>query len=189
MTNYNNLKRKAADYQRVLTNTQEYRKAWKEELSALIKNELQTLLDATELQGTVEERSEIANLSAITLSLGNVQSGMSQEVAQGVNRELIKHNGSLTYQQLFNGKVIVIIQYPFIENYGKPQPPKTIAIYRPEELRPPFFQRHVEELLTEITKWEDYDDDEPNQKIGFKLNFEQPELSSNGGGVTASGKE
>lgn len=178
MSNLNNLKRKVADYQRVLANTKAYRQAWDDSLGALIVSELNAIMESIGLKATVEEKEEIDNLAAVTLSLGNVKSGMSQEVAEGVNRALIKHNGSLTYQQLFNGKVIVIIQYPFIENYGQPQPPKTLAIYRPEELRTPFFHRHVEELITEVTKWEDYDDDEPNQnKIGFKLNFEQPDLT------------
>jgi len=25
--------------------------------------------------------------------------------------------------------------------------------------------------MSEITNWEDYDDDEPNKRIGFQLNF------------------
>jgi len=179
MSNLNNLKRKVADYQRVLANTKAYRQAWDDSLGAKIIEELKAITEAIGLPATIEEKEEINNLAAVTLSLGNVKSGMSQEVADGVNRQLIKHNGSLMYQQLFNGKVIVIIQYPFIENYGQPQPPKTIAIYRPEELRTPFFHRHVEELLTAVTGWEDYDDDEPNQKkIGFKLNFDQPDLTA-----------
>ena len=178
MPNYANLKRKASDYKQVLANTAAYRASWDHELEAAIQRELETLIAEAGLEATIEVREEIANLAAVTLSLGNVRSGMSQEVVDGVRRELIKHNGSLVYQQLFNGKVVVLVQYPFIENYGQPQPPKTIAIYRPEELRAPFFQRHVEELLTEVTKWEDYDDDEPNQRIGFKLNFEQPDLTA-----------
>ena len=68
---------------------------------------------------------------------------------------------------------MVLIQYPHIEGYGEPRPPKTIAIYRPEELKDPYFIRHVEEFLQEITLWEDYDDEEPYQRIGFQLNFGQ----------------
>ena len=30
------------------------------------------------------------------------------------NRDLIKQNGSLVYQQLFNGKILVLINYPYI---------------------------------------------------------------------------
>jgi len=123
------------------------------------------------LEGEVEVRSDLENLEAIVLSLGTVQSGMFQRVNENIKRDLIKHNGSLVYQQLFNGKVLVLIQYPFIESYGDPRPPKTVGIYRPEELKEPFFARHIEELMQEVTLWEDYDDDEPHQRIGFQLNF------------------
>ena len=183
MANLTNLTRKVADYHRVLAQTESYRKTWDDGLETEIKTALEHLITETKLAATVEVKEEIANLAAITLSLGNIRSGLKQDVVEGVSRDMIKHNGSLVYQQLFNGKVVVIVQYPFIENYGKPQPPKQIGIFRPEELRAPYFQRHVEELLTEVTKWEDYDDDEPNQKIGFKLNFEQPDLTATAGPV------
>ena len=111
------------------------------------------------------------------MNLGQVKSGMFQKVNSDIERHLIKHNGSLIYQQLFNGKVIVLIQYPFIENYGEPRPPKTIAIYRPEELKDPFCVRHLEEFIQDMAEWEDYDDDEPSKKIGFELNFNPPKES------------
>ncbi len=175
MLNTHNLQRKAEEYRRVLENTNAYRKVWRETLAEQIIAALKSTAESCGLSATIERRGQIDNLEAITLSLGNVGSGMVKEVVDGVRRNLIKHNGSLVYQQLFNGKVIVIVQYPFIESYGERHAPKTIAIYRPEELRGPYFERHVEELLTEATKWEDYDDDEPHQKIGFRLNFEKPE--------------
>ena len=115
------------------------------------------------------------NLEAVVLSLGDIKSGIYESINEEVNRHFIKHNGSLIYQQLFNGKVIVLIQYPMIENYGKPKPPKTIAIYRPDEIKEPYIVRHMETLISEVTNWEDYDDDEPSQKIGFHLNFEKEE--------------
>ena len=99
---------------------------------------------------------------------------MFHKVGEDIKRHLIKNNGSLVYQQLFNGKVVVVINYPYIETYGQPHPPKTIAIYRPEELKEPYFVRHMEEFVKEVTNWEDYDDDEPNQRIGFQMNFQPP---------------
>ena len=172
-----NLKRKVTQYKEVLKNTRAYREVWKNELKAKIQDILQKLVEATELEAKIELREEMENLNAIVLSLGESKSGMYQEVSEDIKRHLIKHNGSLVYQQLFNGKIIVLINYPFIENYGQPQPPKTIAIYRPEELKEPYFIRHMEEFLQEITKWEDYDDDEPTKRIGFQLNFGQEEMS------------
>ncbi len=166
-----NLQRKVRQYEEVLQNTQEYRKSWHEHTRNDIQKTLQRMIEHTGLKATVELRSDIENLEAIVLSLGQAKSGMYQKVSDDVQRHLIKHNGSLVYQQLFNGKIIVLLNYPFIENYGKPRPPKTIAIYRPEELREPYFIRHMEEFVQEVTNWEDYDDDEPNKRIGFQLNF------------------
>lgn len=171
-TEHFNLQRKVNTYKGIVKNTRAYRDVWKESLKDMIVKQLTEVSTAVGLEGKVEVKSELENLEAVVFSLGDVKSGMYQEVNESIKRHLIKHNGSLIYQQLFNGKVIVIINYPFIENYGKPHPPKTLAIYRPEELKEPFFVRHLEELVTDITNWEDYDDDEPNKKIGFKFNFE-----------------
>ena len=70
-----------------------------------------------------------------------------------------------------------MLQPPMIEGYGEPQPPRQIAIYRPEEVTEPFFIRHLEELVKSVTAWEDYDDDnvpaDEGQRIGFKLNFDK----------------
>lgn len=170
-----NLNRKVAQYKEVLQNTENYRAAWNNELKETIITKLQALIDATGLVAKLEVKGDMENLQAVVISLGESKSGMYQKVGDDIKRHLIKHNGSLIYQQLFNGKVIVMIQYPFIENYGEPNPPKTIAIYRPEELKDPYFIRHMEEFVQEITKWEDYDDDEPNKKIGFNFNFQNAE--------------
>ena len=172
-----NLQRKVNQYKEVLQNTENYRQVWKEELKEQIKLFLQKALETTGLDAKLEERAEMENLEAIVLSLGESKSGMCEKLSEDVHRHLIKHNGALIYQQLFNGKIIVLINYPFIESYGKPRPPRTIAIYRPEELKEPFFIRHLEEFMTDITNWEDYDDDEPNKRIGFNLNFGTPELT------------
>ncbi len=173
-----NLQRKVDQYKEVLQNTEKYREEWKTGLREKIKSILQHLVTATKLDAEVVTREEIENLGAVVLTLGTSKSGMFQKVNEDIRRDLIKHNGSLVYQQLFNGKIIVLINYPFIENYGQPRPPKTIAIYRPEELKEPYFVRHLEDLIQEITNWEDYDDDEPNKRIGFQLNFNPDGLES-----------
>ncbi len=176
-TDYQNLQQKVARYREVLQNTQNYRKAWQDELRQAIAAQLQQALEASNLSGRVELRGDIQNLEAVALNLGTGQSGLGEPVADGIHRELIKQHGSLVYQQLFNGKILVLINFPFIEKYGQPQPPKTIAIYRPEELKAPYILRHLETFISEVTNWEDYDDDlpEPNQRIGFKLNFDPKE--------------
>jgi hypothetical protein len=171
---YQNLKQRVVRYQEVLQNTVRYRELWQSELKAAIISQLQDAIQAVGLTAKIDQRVEIQNLEAIVLNLGVGQSGLGEPIGESIRRDLIKQNGSLVYQQLFNGKVLVLINYPFIEKYGQPQPPKTIAIYRPDEIKAPFVMRHIETLLAEVTNWEDYDDDAPetNQRIGFKLNFD-----------------
>ena len=175
MDDYNGLIGKVQRYQSVLANTKAYRERWEKQLKALIVSELENMLKITGLQGTIETSDKIRNLEYVILSLGSEESGIAEIVSDKVDKPLIKQNGSLVYQQLFNGKILVLVNFPFIEKYGEPQPPKTVAIYRPEELKEPYFQRHLETFVSDITAWEDYDDDapEPNQRIGFKMNFEQ----------------
>jgi hypothetical protein len=169
------LRRKVDRYKEILTNTMRYREAWGGGLKKTIMDHLRSLAEAGGLPATIEERTDIQNLEAVVLTLGNAESGLAEPVGNGLRRALIKQNGSLVYQQLFNGKILVLINFPYIEKYGQPQPPKTIAIYRPEELKEPYFLRHVETFVSDMTTWEDYDDDvtpDPNQRIGFKMNFE-----------------
>lgn len=170
-----NLQRKVDRYREVLKNTKDYRELWQTTVKQYIMDNLSTLATQVKLSAAVEERTEIQNLGAVVLSLGSEASGLGEPVGDGIVRDLIKQNGSLVYQQLFNGKILVLVNYPYIEKYGQPQAPKTIAIYRPEELKPPYFLRHLETFVSELTNWEDYDDEapEPNQRIGFKMNFEQ----------------
>lgn len=170
-TDYSGLKARVIRYKETLLNTAKYRLAWQNELREAIQQQLNSAVEAAEIPGKVELRSEIGNLEAIVLTLGVASSGLGEPMGDGLRRDLIKQNGTLVYQQLFNGKILVLIQYPYIEKYGEQLPPKTLAIYRPEEIKAPYILRHVEEFITEVARWEDYDDDSDTvQRIGFKAN-------------------
>jgi hypothetical protein len=164
-----NLKGKVNTYKKILGNTKSYRQAWLDHLKKFIIERLEFIVSETGLSANIEVTDHIENLETITLSLGTLQSGLREKISDDAVRPMIKHNGVLIYQQLFNGKIQVMIMYPFIEGYGKPQPPKMISIYRPEEIKEPFIVRHMEEFIKEIINWEDFDDEQPVQPIGFSL--------------------
>jgi hypothetical protein len=170
-----NLRRKVERYKEILQNTLQYRKIWNESLKKQIMAQLKALAEASGLSFSIEERNEIQNLGAVVLNLGTEVSGLREPVGNGLHRDLIKQNGSLVYQQLFNGKILVLINMPHVEKYGEPPVPKTLSIYRPEELKEAYILQHLETFVSDVTIWEDYDDEmpEPNQRIGFKLNFEE----------------
>lgn len=160
------LKNRVGRYNEITENTHRYRKIWQDSLATLIKTTLTSICEACTIEGEIQEQIPFQNLSTIVLTLGTEASGISEQINDTMVRPLVKSNGALIYQQLFNGKVQVMISHPYIEGFGEPRQPRMIAIYRPEELKEPFFIRHVEEFIKDITEWEDYDDDIPTQ-IGF----------------------
>lgn len=161
---------KADTYKRVLHNTATYRVAWHQSLKPLVMTTLEEIVKRSEIKAEVKVQDKIENLEAILLDLGRSSSGITENIEDsGVKRTMIKNNGSLIYQQLFNGKIMVMIMSPHIEGYGEPKSPRMIEILRPDELKIPFIVRHVETLIKEITDWEDYDDEEPSKAaIGFQ---------------------
>lgn len=170
MDDFNGLISKVQRYQSVLANTKTYRERWTSYLKGMITSELDNMLKVSGLQGTIEASDKVKHLEYIILSLGSEESGIAEVINDKLDKPLIKTNGSLVYQQLYNGKVQVMIAYPFIEGFGEPRPPKVISIYRPEEVKPPFLLRHMEEFIKEITQWEDFDDDDQAAaKIGFNV--------------------
>jgi len=159
---------KANDYKQILKNTLAYRKKWDKEMKPTIVDTLEEILKQTGIKGKVEVQDNIENLQAVVLNLGRSASGISENLENtDIKRAMIKSNGAMIYQQLFNGKVMIMTVAPYIEGYGEPKPPKPLEILRPEELSQGFIIRHVETFLREITEWEDYDDDEPTQKNAF----------------------
>jgi hypothetical protein len=175
------LKDKVNDYRKVLDNTQAYRKEWKTSTRRFILDSLGDMVRQTVLKAVVSEKNNIENLEAVILDLGRSSSGIAENIENtDVKRIMVKHNGSLVYQQLFNGKIMVMLMRPHIEGYGDPKPPLSLAIVRPGELTQEMMYKHLNKLLDEIIEWEDYDDDDdpmrkrPFEPIGFKHTIAMP---------------
>ncbi len=175
--NLNALKSKVEKYVQVKQNTFDYRDHWKNETRELITSTLQKVIDDTDLDAEIEIKDGVENLEVIIMNLGRMKSGIREKLDGDESRSVVRNNGMLVYQQLFNGKIVVLIVQPFLEGYGEPQQPKSLEIVRPKELNEGFIIRHVEEFLKDLIAWEDYDDDQPttNNPIGFSTNFVQEE--------------
>jgi hypothetical protein len=162
---------KVNKYKQVLQNTETYRKAWHEDIKPMLTQTLNEIIKQADLpKAEIIVRDNIENLEAVILDLGRSSSGISENLDNsGVKRTMIKSNGSLIYQQLFNGKIMIMLVSPHIEGYGQPKPPLSLEILRPDELKAPFIIRHIEAFLKDITDWEDFDDDQPQKSnsIGF----------------------
>ncbi len=167
MEDLSNIRQKVNKYKSILNNTIQYRKDWNDGLKDMIVSTLVKISKETDLNAEIEVQDNVENMELIIFNLGRTTSGIYEKVDETVRKPMIKTNGALIYQQLFNGKILVLIALPYIEGYGEPRPPKTIEILRPGELKQPFLLRHVETFLKDVTEWEDYDDDLPQQAVNF----------------------
>lgn len=168
------LQARVDSYNQILANTDNYRKDWSDHLKPTIVKGLEQIVKATGLKATIEIKDNVKNLEVIVLNLGQDVSGIGEKLeGSDSTRPMIKNKGALVFQQLFNGKLLILIMYPFIEGYGEPRPPRTLEILRPHEMKEPFLLRYVEEFMKEIISWEDYDDDMDEtakvNPIGFNM--------------------
>ena len=163
------LHEKVNAYKRVLENTINYRQEWNDKTRRFIGDTLRDIVQQTGLKASVTEKNNIENLEAVVLDLGRSSSGIAENVDDtDVKRIMVKNNGSLIYQQLFNGKIMVMLVSPHIEGYGETKRPLSLEILRPAELLTSSIYQHVKDLLEDITEWEDYDDDDPKTKLPFQ---------------------
>lgn len=171
MEDLGSLPAKIEKYQQVIRNTEEYRTAWDGKVKEMILTGLQSVINKTGLKADIDVREGLKNLESIVFSLGVVPSGIYEPVGDQFRKKLYKNNGMLIFQQLFNGKIIVMVGYPHIEEVAKPKQAKTLEIIRPDELTDAYMLRYLEVFFKEIIEWEDYDDDVP-QTIGFNQTFQ-----------------
>lgn len=165
----NTIKTKVAAYEDVLKNTVNNRFEWQEKVKSFIKETLQNIIDETGLKGKISEIKEIENLESIILDLGRSSSGIAHNRdISDVKNFMIKNNGALTYQQLFNGKIMIMINSPHIEGYSEHNEPTFLEILKPAEINELAILGHVEKMLDTITEWEDFDDDSPQEKTVFQ---------------------
>ena len=79
------LQRKVTQYKEIVRNTRAYRDVWLNGLRDHIVQQLEYLAKETNMDATVEVRSELENLEAVILSLGTVKSA-SPDVSQSRRR-------------------------------------------------------------------------------------------------------
>lgn len=172
----NQIKDKIAAYRKILDNTPVFRNAWTTSVKDQIHGYLSNFLSASGLSGKVVLNTDMENLESLTLDLGRSSSGIghSRDSAE-IRNVMIKNNGGLIFQQLFNGKIMVMVLQPHIEGYGERKEPQFVEIVTPEEINENRVYEHLEIMLDMLTQWEDFDDEGPQKKtvfqpIGFQHN-------------------
>jgi hypothetical protein len=97
----------------------------------------------------VARNEQIKNLESVYWSMGNEMAGFSIG-----NKLVVRRPGYLNFAQLANGKIIVMVSYPTIEeNIREEIKPKILGEYLPSEINEDLIISLAENFLDEINDW------------------------------------
>lgn len=161
------LNEKVIFYKQSQTQIEENRTSWTTTTKNLIITTLTKIIDHYQLNCKVESVDLYKNYEAVNLTFGHFRSGIVKE-KEHETRHFKKFGGALSFSQSCNGKIDVIILFPFIEQItGKTDADKKVLEQVPAtEINEPFIFKQVSRFLDELVTWED----EPKiPTVGYKF--------------------
>lgn len=142
----------------------ERRSLWAKSLRDLIHSHLSYYCDQVEEDWHVNTNQSKENHESVYIAFGNVPSGIFD---RDQNSHLMLVGGALHFSQIYNGKIFVWIEYPYIEDLLYPKSPyKDLGIVEPKGLDEDAIEKYVEEFIEEIIRSEARD----RRLIGFNKN-------------------
>ncbi len=166
MTTMELLTNKVAELTKARQRIDANRNYWLTVLKPLLITQLGQVKEAFPLSWSLAYGdSAWTNLDHVSLSFNNTDSGI---VAIKTGQPVIKQGGGLFFGQFVNGKIVVLIVYPAIEDFAKASPPRQIGTFDPTDIDADFIARMVVQFLDEMTEWEEAGERSLPQ-IGFRL--------------------
>lgn len=166
--NYTKAIRSLDDYKVSVQNMLERREEWKAEIRDRIKQVLISLRERTDIQLNVDVNEDLDNLNAVILGLPNKPSGIAElgyDPFKGEFpvKQFTKTEGYLSFNQVYNGQIVVVINYPYIEDKVSQRGAAVNGYYEPKDLTTNTIIGIVADFFDAMTKWEN----ETRQPIGF----------------------
>ena len=169
LENYNMLKEAFDRYLNSLNKTNERRQLWTSEVKEKIFNILTTIHNSFKFDWHVQRLESVSNYQTINISCNSQNSGLVEtfydnNTGNPTNRKVYtKHGGFLSYCQSYNGKLNVIIGFPYIDEWVTEMDAKVIATIEPSTITQEIISEHVIKFLQIMSEWEGMD----RPPIGF----------------------
>lgn len=158
------------NYTDCLSKVEARRQLWETETKEIIYNSLTQITKDYKFQWHVQRLEHLTNYQTINISFNNLNSGISEKEYDKAGKlvhakSYIKHGGYMAYCQSFNGKVNVLIVYPYIEEWVTQKEAKVIATIEPKEISNEKILQHLVQFLNEMSAWEGTD----RPPIGYQV--------------------
>jgi hypothetical protein len=157
-------------YVDTLQKTNERRELWTNETKAKIIESLTLVKDSFKCDWLVQRLERTRNCQTINICFNTKNSGIVDvKIDESTGKEkgvksYTKHGGYLAYCQSYNGKINVIIGFPYIDEWVFQMDAKVIDTIEPERVTEELISSHVIKFLDIMTEWEGKD----RNPIGFK---------------------
>ncbi|WP_020599426.1 hypothetical protein [Spirosoma panaciterrae] len=162
----NSIKTKATELVELKARIELYRKEWQEVAKPLLIKTLSSVAEEVKIGWIIQTVTAIKNLENVNIQFLSQPSGIRKD--DNINhshRHYSKEGASLMFAQTVNGEILVVVTYPFIEEWIAEKEPETIAFVSPNQITENFILAQVERFLDEMIKWEK--SDSVQSRIGF----------------------
>lgn len=146
-----------------LTKTTERRELWKTETKEKIFEVLSLVEKTFKFQWHVQRIEVIDNYQTINICCNDRASGLIETIYEENTNNLIKrksfikHGGYLAYCQSYNGKINVVIGFPYIDEWVEQMNSKVIATLEPSQITETLITDQVIYFLQSLSEWEGKD--------------------------------
>ncbi len=173
MANQEKLQEAFDKYLSTLTKTSERRKLWTSETKNIIIETLTAIQKTFKMGWRIQKLEQTENYQTINIHIDNHSSGIIQTNNNGTSiKSFTKYGGYLAYCQSYNGKINVIIGFPYIEEWVSQMDIKVIATIEPNEVTEELITNNIIHFLKTMEEWEGKDR-EPREPVGYKLQEEK----------------
>jgi hypothetical protein len=167
---HNSIKDAFDKYTDTLKKVNERRELWTNETKTNIINTLTLVKDTFKFDWQVQRLEGTKNYQTINICFNKKNSGIVDVKIDEVTgkekgfKAYTKSGGYLAFCQSYNGKINVIIGFPYIDEWVSQMDAKVIDTIEPELVTEELISKHVVNFLETMTDWEGKD----RESIGFK---------------------
>src|SRR5260221_4103572 len=108
-----NINIKVSKFKTVISGINKKRDLWQSDTKPLLIKVLNQVRDGVELDLIVQVLEERINHESVHIQFKSKPSGISEKNGKGL-KAYIKWGGGLTFNQMYNGEVHILVTYPFI---------------------------------------------------------------------------
>ena len=147
------LRDRVEHYRNGQSQVEENRTLWTEVTKPRLLDTLNRFIKHFELNCKIQEVNTYRNYEAVNLTFGNSRSGIVKE-KENETKHFNKFGGALSFSQSCNGRIDVLVLFPFIEEITDKTDKKVLVQVPPGDIDEPFIFRQISKFLSEIMKWE-----------------------------------